>query len=577
VAKHFLLSEGKTWGYDPFFLAGYPRCALLDADNKAWELFVILFSFLSEGFAFKLYLILFLLGYPFLLYFAARNFNLTRKESIIAPILAMLFFFLSIAIDCVSWGMVSYVFVSYLSLYAFSIFYKWCNYSALRQYLILLFLSPVLLLMHIISPILLFVPSLTLYLLYFKKMKKLDHLMIVFLVIVILLLNSYWLVPLATFYHQITPYEYFGSYKPFQIYNIWEPFNVYIKQNSIFNPRPSPVLNNPFFEVILLLFGLVGFYLWIKEKKDKVFLFFLLGTLFLFVIGYYGSHTNFFAKFQPQRFLIPLNIFLIIPASRGIHYFLEKLFQGKSVKFKLFAFSLAFVALVHPVAKPLKTIYKYKIYLLSSTIPQPINNLLNWIRNHTSQEARILIEDSAFDSGHQYYGTHLPALFPHYVQREYICGPHPYFPIKHGFASFTSGLLFEKRVEDYSLEELKEYFELYNIKWIVCWFEESKKLFNQYPEYMKKLEEIDKFTIYQVDRAPSFFLKGDGIIKSDYNRLELHKVVAENGEVIIKYHWMRFLKTEPPLKMGRVQILDDPVGFIKILDPPSSLTLFNGY
>ena len=33
-AKRFLVSEGKCWGYDPFFLAGFPRGALVNADNK---------------------------------------------------------------------------------------------------------------------------------------------------------------------------------------------------------------------------------------------------------------------------------------------------------------------------------------------------------------------------------------------------------------------------------------------------------------------------------------------------------------------------------------------------------------
>jgi len=132
TAKKLLVSYGKIWGYDPFFLAGYPSGALLDADNKAWELFVFLFSPLSEGFAFKLYFILFFLMYPFLLYGAARNFGLSRSDGIIAAILAILFFYLSPAIDCVSWGMISWVFVSYLSIYIFSFFYKWFDYFALR-------------------------------------------------------------------------------------------------------------------------------------------------------------------------------------------------------------------------------------------------------------------------------------------------------------------------------------------------------------------------------------------------------------------------------------------------------------
>jgi len=95
IAKKFLLTEGKSWGYDPFFLAGFPRSTLLDADNKAYEIFVLLFSFLSEGFAFKLYLILFLLSYPFLLYGAARNFSLCRKEATIASILVYPLFLFS--------------------------------------------------------------------------------------------------------------------------------------------------------------------------------------------------------------------------------------------------------------------------------------------------------------------------------------------------------------------------------------------------------------------------------------------------------------------------------------------------
>ena len=37
-ARRFLSSSGRNWGYDPFFLAGFPRGALVNADNKAWEL-----------------------------------------------------------------------------------------------------------------------------------------------------------------------------------------------------------------------------------------------------------------------------------------------------------------------------------------------------------------------------------------------------------------------------------------------------------------------------------------------------------------------------------------------------------
>ena len=105
----------------------------------------------------------------------------------------------------------------------------------------------------------------------------------------------------------------------------------------------------------------------------------------------------------------------------------------------------------------------------------------------------------------------------------------------------------------------------------------SKDFFNKYPDYIVKKSEIDKFTIYEVARETSFFLKGRGMVKSDYNRLELSQIVAEDGEIIISYHWMKGLKIKPERKIEKVLYGDDPVGFIRIVDPPTSLVAYNGY
>ena len=101
AAKRLYTGFGKCWGYDPFLLAGFPRCAWANADNKAWELFFLAVSpMFGPGFAFKLYLILFLVAYPFFAYGAARNFNLSRETGLAAAT-SRLFFHLSLAIDLV--------------------------------------------------------------------------------------------------------------------------------------------------------------------------------------------------------------------------------------------------------------------------------------------------------------------------------------------------------------------------------------------------------------------------------------------------------------------------------------------
>ena len=124
---------------------------------------------------------------------------------------------------------------------------------------------------------------------------------------------------------------------------------------------------------------------------------------------------------------------------------------------------------------------------------------------------------------------------------------------------------------------MKEYFKLYNVTWIVCWFDTSKRFFDRYPEYLLKRKEIDKFSIYQVKRDPSFFLKGKGTVTSDYNRIRLDRTIADNSEIILSYHWMKGLKTKPERRLERVFIGNDPIGFIRITDPPDSLLIYNGY
>jgi hypothetical protein len=66
-------------------------------------------------------------------------------------------------------------------------------------------------------------------------------------------------------------------------------------------------------------------------------------------------------------------------------------------------------------------------------------------------------------------------------------------------------------------------------------------------------------------------------VRAGYNRLELNQILPEDSEIIINYHWMKGLKTNPERKLERVFVDNDPVGFIRIPDPSDSLVIYNGY
>jgi hypothetical protein len=60
-------------------------------------------------------------------------------------------------------------------------------------------------------------------------------------------------------------------------------------------------------------------------------------------------------------------------------------------------------------------------------------------------------------------------------------------------------------------------------------------------------------------------------VKAGYNRLELSGL--KGNEVVLKYHWVDGLRTVPPTRIEPVQVADDPIPFIKLVNPPAAVTI----
>jgi hypothetical protein len=584
AARTFWSGWGRCWGYDPHLLGGFPRCALVNADNKAWELVVLIMGpVVGTGRAYNAYLIAFLFFFPLLVYAAARNFALARPQAAGAALLSFLFFYLSVPKDFVLWGMVAYIVSCFLSIYVLSLLYRLMTVPfGFGLYCFTALCASILFLNHILSPVHIFVPAALLCLMYAGQKTWQQNLLLIALPFIVITVNLFWLIPVLDFfiYKTDNPAHYEFT---LQIKNIFEPLHVYGHQRRSL-ALSAPVLNNTFIEVMLLLFGTTGCYLWWKSRQRRLSAVFGAGIVVVFLVTYYGSHMPFFAQFQPQRFANALNVLLLIPAAVGLTLCLSAVWQGRSRFERLLVCAVAFVLLYQPVVRPFLTLVRNDhLYRLSCTMPQSITQLMAFLAAKTTREGRILIEDSESINvpGHfepeAYYSTHLPGLFPELLKREYLCGPRPMYPIKHSYASFTRGVLFDRPIADYTLDDLRAAFDLFNVKWIVCWFDESLYYFDTLPGYVRRIGAIDKFIVYEVLREPSFFLKGSGRVEADYNRLKLSQVQPDDGEIIIAYHWMKHLVSDCGADVERVMLGGDPVGFIKITNPPQSLTVYNGY
>jgi len=557
-----MLSESKAaWGYDPYFMAGYPVGTVMDTDNKSTGLVVWLFSFLGPARAYKFYVFFIYLAIPIIIYLAAKNFDLTEFEAAIASTLALLFWYFCDWIDSVPmWGAFSFTFVSYISVFSFSLFYKFLKTGKVWDFIIFCLVSAWTISTHVLVLFCLILPIAFTYLIGIKGRGRKFHLLMLIWVVWIGLTNSFWIFPLLKFLHFKTATK------------------ILFKSMGLRHIYSKPVTN------LMLPLAWAGIFVWALEKKLIKAFSLLFICLFLMVVTAYGSHLPVFDDLEPLRFFMPLAFYASIPAAKGINFILQFMKRGllsiaKSTRWisklgqrpikiiflflVLVIFSLQFFNLIGEGRDCLYQEIMSGGGRLEADLPPEGWAIINWIRENTTSQGRILIEDSStFAGAHKYFGTHLPALLPWYTNREFIGGPLPGAFIKHHFADFMDGVLFQKNLRNYSPSLLKAYFDTYNIKWIIAWSHTALVSFKRQSSYITHLHTIGDFSFYQVERPPSFFLKGSGKIKADYNKISITEVSP--GEVVIKYHWLSTLKTKPPLKIEPFPILDDPIGFIKI-------------
>ena len=572
LGSKFLTHHYTTWGYDPYFMAGYPKTIMSDPSNKIIEVLFALLPFISPAVVFKITILLTIVLVPIIVYHTCRNMELTIGQSMIGVVLGTGYWWLGMPYEKIACGLFSFTLAAYLCPFIYSVIYRFFLRREFFVAILMLITTPLAFLIHPTTPIILMVPLLLLYLGSLKRLSTRVHFTLLLTLMLTIVVNWFWIKPLLELYHYKTPSSQF-----FQSSGLGGFISDYFTKN------------NPI-ELLLLVFGLLGLYLW-RLKKEHLNYISLGGVVIFFLfLSYYGSSLTFTADLQPLRFMIPLNSFLTVPAAFGIWWSISLIIDNYAKKDLLIVISLVLIMLVPLFAHKM---YAIAFTFLSNPYGRPFitsmhpgnKALVKWIIEKTTKEGRILIEDSGFlDTqgknqcvwGHQYYLTHLPALLPYYTGREFIGGPYPYSIIQHHFVEFHDGILFKKEIDTISLAELNDYFDLYNIKWVICWSKKSQDFFNKYPHYLLKDDKVDKFYTYTVNRTPSYFYKGKGHIISDYNKLKLTEVKSE-GEIIIKYHWLKYLKTDPPRPLEKVMIMDDPIGFIKIHNPPSSIVVYNAY
>ena len=574
VDKKFLLENfAATWGYNPYQRAGTVANVIVGIDNNGWALWVVLLPFLSSAVAFKLYFVFLILIIPLLLYGAARNFELKDGETLLCIALGTLFLHGTICVDFLYWGTVSYISSVYISLYIASLAYRFFRTGSLPVLLWQTVLLGAALWIHIFTVLNCITFFMALYLaLGISQNRKRLGLSLASLFAASLLATP-WLIPFMKWL-EISHINKFWT--PYTTENMFEWVNTYFRNQMLFNTYVVPFRKSVLIDIGLMLFGIAGLVRWWRDGQRIRSAAFGYILVFLFLFAYYGSFIEFTRSLTPLRFTIMMNIYLVVPASAAL-YSLYRWGYTRFAILKILAPVCAIIALSLFMVRPYTHLFLKNEFRLLTHVPQAMQQLISYMKNSTTNEARILLENSDFESNHQYGGGHFPYLFPHLTGREFIGNDYAFNPTWDCMISYFTGVLFQQPIEKVPPEQLKSLCDLYNIGWVICWSAESKAFFNRFPDYYTPDGAIAQFSLYRLNRKFSFFIKGGGSVKAGINRIELENLAPENGEIIIAYHWMKYFKTDPPVAMERVFYMDDPVGFIKLKNPPRSVVIFNNY
>jgi hypothetical protein len=209
--------------------------------------------------------------------------------------------------------------------------------------------------------------------------------------------------------------------------------------------------------------------------------------------------------------------------------------------------------------------------LLRTELRPELTAIVEWIEKETPVEARVLFEESGDETGFVYDGTYLSSFIPHWTARQLIGGPINLYNDRHHFAEFHSGKLLKKDIQTLSDDEIRNYFRLYNIGAVVAFHPASIQRLQSIPGLVGLDRQIGPVHLMKVNQPLTWFFEGSGKLKASLNRLELSELKGK--EIVLKYHWTKGLSASPPASIVPVKIGDDPIPFIKIIQPPAGLIL----
>jgi hypothetical protein len=568
----FWRDGNRLWGYNPFFMGGYPSNTIQDLSVKFFEIAALLLSgvALTQIQWFKLGAFLAMASAPWLMYFAARNFFYAHeaKHSIAlgAGLLGTLYWWNSLPREMFFYGMIGFPTAAYVSIWGTSLFYRIAHESkaTTAAHFGWLAFAVVILPLHVQSLLIVLPPMFALAVIEPKLFRRNLFISLLGAAALSLSANWLWLLPAIAHRGDDVSRAIVEQLPLFASTDLLTFLIDYVGAKGYWTFRPA--LLEKGLRIALLLLGLLGVRALIRSGQRSLGIILACGITGLFLLCYFGSFIPALRAWQPLRFKVPLDLFLIA----GAAYAIARQWQHGDVMKPLFMSLLLGGAALTFAINVAQSESSGRLQLRSQ-LNQDNLQIVDWLRREAPANGRVMFEESGDETGFVHDGVYLSSLLPQLTGRQLIGGPINLYNDRHHFAEFHSGKIFKRDIAALSDAELRNYLGLYNIGAIAAFHPASLQRLAAFPGLISLDQRVGPVHLLKVNQALNWFVEGQGKVKATYNRIELSEL---SGKVIIlKYHWVAGLKSEPPAKIEPVLLAGDPIPFIKIVDPPPALSL----
>ncbi len=548
---HFLAASGRIWGYDPFDMAGYISGPFLEVGTHLLTLVAhALVPFVSLERSLLFLEISGLAVAPFFILLAVRAAGGTRLQAWSAfgftiPLYGFIDPFSATMIRIGLWGFMISSFAAPLQV---ALAWRWMNRGGALNGAAFTLVTAAIFGLHPASLVVVAIPNALLFLTQASRAGVRRSLVTLILGAIAVAANLYWIRPFVAFSEWKADAPYFLTAG---LSDLWD----------LMSPVGKDILYGMRFVALLYVVGLAGGALVSLFRRDRRMWIVIAGWLgWLFLVSFFGSAFPVLSTLQPGRNSFPFWVLCGVLAGMSAP---TAILARQNRRWFASALFLLSVGIMFTRA----SLAAWYFPPLTNQLPKGQEESLAYLKTADVQ-GRVMLEcvDTAL--------PHMADIAPWRTGKIFFGGQHPgnfltarsslfsgMYKGQNGF-EMNNPVAFGHPLKTMGQDTFARYLATYNVGMIAARSRSMNAEMERLQPLLGSPVRAGDYRFYSVLARSGWLAEGSGTVRFDYDRIQINE--ASTGKIVVKAHWIKTFKADPPVPLEPVYLLDDPVPFISV-------------